>query len=173
MQTELFVHFAEIAGIYIGFGALIALRTERPADLHDVAYLKAVLTIGVLVVVAALVPIAVNLYGVRDHALWLSCALFFLALWLITVVGLNMSAEFRAFNNNLDPVDRLFPVIGLPLHIVIAGSLALVVTGFVPALEQALYVTALTAGVIFAGYTLLVTVLSRHEPRSLPGEGGE
>ncbi|HSN12618.1 MAG TPA: hypothetical protein VLS51_10975 [Propionibacteriaceae bacterium] len=173
MQTELFVHFAEIAGIFVGFGALIALRGERPADLHDVMYVKAVLTLGVLVVVAALVPVAVKLSGVRDHALWLSCALFFLVLWAVGIVSLNMTAEGRAINSNLDPVDRFFPVVGLPLHIVIAGSLVVIVTGLVPGMEQALYVTALTAGVVFGGYTLLIAVLSRHEPRPHPGEGAE
>ena len=46
MNTELFVHFAEIAGIFVGFGALIGLRSARPSDLHDVVYLKAVLAVG-------------------------------------------------------------------------------------------------------------------------------
>ena len=48
METELFVHFAEIAGVFVGFGALISQRSVRPSDPHDVVYLRAVLALGVL-----------------------------------------------------------------------------------------------------------------------------
>lgn len=68
-------------------------------------------------------------------------------------------------------MDQLFPIVGLPLHIVIAGSLLLVIVGLWPALDAALYITALTAAVIFAGYTLLMQVMNqKHEPdASRPG----
>jgi hypothetical protein len=58
-------------------------------------------------------------------------------------------------------VDLLFPVVGLPLHIVVAGSLVLIILGVRPGIHDAVYVTALTAGVVFAGYTLLALVLSQ------------
>jgi hypothetical protein len=162
VDTELFVHFAEIAGIFVGFGALIGLRSTERLDLHDVVYLKSVLALGVWVVIFALVPIAVERYGVDGHALWLWCAVAALAVWLIAVFGLNSTADLKAFNrsSDLERVDRLFPVVGLPLHLVIAGSLVVIIIGIWPAAEEALYVTALTAGVVFAGYTLLVSVLS-------------
>lgn len=35
METELFMHYAEIAGVFVGFGALISMRSARPTDLHD------------------------------------------------------------------------------------------------------------------------------------------
>jgi hypothetical protein len=163
MDTELFVHFAEIAGIFVGFGALIGLRSTERLDLHDVVYLKSVLAVGVWVVIFALIPIAVERYGVDGHPLWLWCAVPALAVWLIAGFGLNTTADLRAFNRsqNLERVDRLFPIIGLPLHLVIAGSLIVIIIGVWPAAEEALYVTALTAGVVFAGYALLVSVVSR------------
>lgn len=165
METELFVHFAEIAGVFVGFGALISMRSARPADLHDVLYLEAVLLLGVWVVVNALLPIAVNRYGVHDHALWFSCALVALVLWVLLVIGMNRTPEARASNQNPEPLDRLFPVVGLPLHIVIAGSLAAIILGVWPSVEEALYVTVLTAGVVFAGYTLLALTMSQtHDP---------
>ncbi|WP_448811508.1 hypothetical protein [Agromyces bauzanensis] len=160
MDTDLFVHFAEIAGIFVGFGALIALRSARPTDLHDVVYLKAVLVIGVWVVIAALVPITISRYGVDDHALWLSSAVASLTLWVTSLVLIWRTADFRAINEHLEPVDRSFPVVGLPLHLTIAGSLALIIIGVWPRIDEALYVTGLSAGVVFGGYTLLVSVLS-------------
>lgn len=161
MDTELFVHFAEIAGVFVGFGALIGLRSAGRIDLHDVIYLRAVLILGVWVVIAALLPITVNRYGVDGHALWLACALAVGVLWIVGFIALNRSADMRALNRNAEPVDRIFPIVGLPLHLVIAGSMVLIVIGVWPHLDEALYVTGLTAGVVFAGYTLLASVLSR------------
>jgi hypothetical protein len=41
----------------------------------------------------------------------------------------------------------------------------LVVVGARPSVDEALYITGLTAGVVFAGWTLLALVLSqRHDP---------
>ncbi|HEX2856079.1 MAG TPA: hypothetical protein VHO26_01180 [Propionibacteriaceae bacterium] len=160
METELFVHFAEIAGVFVGFGALISLRSTQPTDPHDVMYLRSVLGLGVWVVVCALVPIAVNRYGVHGHALWLSCASLALAIWAVFLVALSRSAESRSINSSPEWIDRMFPVVGLPLHVITAGSLLLAVLGLWRSADEALYVTALTGGVIFAGYTLLAYSLS-------------
>lgn len=170
MEVDLFVHFAEIAGVFVGFGALISLRSAHVDDPHDVTYLRGVLGAGLWVVVTALVPITVSRYGVQGHALWQSCALLALALWAVFVVTLNLTVESKALNRSRELVDRFFPVVGLPLHIVIVGSMLVIVLGVWSRVDEALYVTALTAGVIFAGYTLLVCVLSQgHESGSDTG----
>ena len=165
METELFVHFAEIAGVFVGFGALISQRSARPTDPHDMVYLRAVLGLGVWVVIDALVPIAVSQYGVHEDALWRSCAVVALAIWAVFLFAFSRSADSRMLSRAPEPVDRVFPVVGLPLHVVIAGSLVLIIVGVWPAIDEALYVTALAAGVVFAGYTLLALVMSqKHEP---------
>ncbi len=161
METELFVHFAEIAGVFVGFGALISMRAAHPTDVHDVTYMRAVLGIGVGVVIAALTPIALSRYGVDGHTLWLPCALVYLALWAILVILLNRTPESHAINTSPERMDRLFPVVGLPLHLVIVGSLILLVLGVWNGVDEALYVTALTGGVVFAGYTLLAAAMSQ------------
>jgi hypothetical protein len=161
METELFVHFAEIAGVFVGFGALISLRSARPTDLHDVVYIQGVLALGVWVVIFALVPIAVARYGVHGDALWRPCALVALAIWVIFVIAFSRTAASRTINRSPERLDRLFPVVGLPLHVVIAGSLVLIIFGVRPGIDEALYITALAAGVIFAGYTLLMSGMSQ------------
>ncbi len=161
METELFVHFAEIAGVFVGFGALISLRSAQVSDVHDVVYLRAVLMLGVWVVVAALVPIVVSRYGVHGHALWLPCSLVALAVWLIVLISFGRSAESKALNRSPEPIDRYFPVVGAPLHLIIAGSLILTILGVWRSFDEARYVTALAAAVAFAGYTLLTFVMSQ------------
>lgn len=165
METELFVHFAEIAGVFVGFGALISVRSGNLTDLHDVVYLQAVLGLGVWVVISALLPIAVNRYGIDDHALWLSCAAVAIAIWVVFLIVFIRTPDSRALNRSAETVDRLFPLVGLPLHVLIAGSMMLIVIGIWPGHDEALYVTGLTAGVVFAGYTLLALTMSqRHHP---------
>lgn len=171
METELFVHFAEIAGVFVGFGALISLRSTHVTDVHDVVYLQAVLALGVWVVVSALVPIVVSHYGVTGHGLWLPSALVALVAWLATLVTFARRPATRRLNRSLEPLDRFFPVVGLPLHVVLAGSLALVVLGRWPDQEAALYVTALAAGVAFASYTLLVYVMSQKHDATTGQDG--
>ncbi len=167
MQTELFVHFAEIAGVFVGFGALISLRSAQVTDVHDVVYLRAVLMLGVWVVIAALVPIVVNGFGVHGHALWLSSALVAFPVWLMVLIPFGRSAESRAINRSPEPVDRFFPLVGAPLHLVIAGSLVLTILGVWRRFDEARYVAALAAAVVFAGYTLQVFVKSqKHEAGS-------
>ncbi|GAA2470468.1 hypothetical protein [Terrabacter carboxydivorans] len=112
METELFVHFAEIAGVFVGFGALISLRSAHVTDVHDVVYLEAVLALGVWVVVSALVPVVVSRYGVVGHALWLPAALLALAIWVVFLVSFTRRPETRALNRSVERLDRFFPVVG-------------------------------------------------------------
>lgn len=170
METELFVHFAEIAGIFVGFGALISQRSGRPRDPHDVVYLRGVLIEGVWVVIVALVPVTISRYGVREDAVWLPSAVFALVLWAVFVVVFNRQADVRSLNWSPETMDRFFPLVGLPLHVAIAGSLVLIVVGAWSGLAEALYVTALAAGVVFASYTLLALVMSQNHG---PAPGGE
>jgi hypothetical protein len=58
------------------------------------------------------------------------------------------------------------------LHLVIAVSLILVIFGVWPGNDEALYVTALVAGVVFAGYTLLACVLGQKHEAGPDHDGG-
>lgn len=170
METELFVHFAEIAGVFIGFGALMSVRSARPSDPHDVLYVQAVLALGVWVVLAALLPIAVSRYGVGGPGLWRPCALAALVIWAVLLAALGRTSASRAINTAPERIDRLFPLVGLPLHVAIDGSLLLVLGGPWQGRGEALYLTALSAGVTFAGYTLLMSGLSQTHPSPTGGD---
>lgn len=164
METELFLALAEISGVFVGFGALISVRSSDREDLHSVVYLRAVMAIGLWVLIAALLPVAVSRYGVDDRTLWLSCTLAVLALYAVVVAAVNLTPEGKALNRSqYDAVDRVFPVVGLPLHLIAVGSLVLVVAGVFPHLDESLYLTALVTAQVFAGYTLLMLALSQKD----------
>ncbi|GGM87624.1 hypothetical protein GCM10009721_10720 [Terrabacter tumescens] len=62
METELFVHFAEIAGVFVGSGALISLRSTHVTDVHDVVYLQAALYVTALAAGVALASYTLLVY---------------------------------------------------------------------------------------------------------------
>jgi hypothetical protein len=46
-DTSLFLSLAEIAGVFVGFGALIAVRSGGPSEPHEVTPMRAVVAITV------------------------------------------------------------------------------------------------------------------------------
>jgi hypothetical protein len=117
--------------------------------------------LGVWVVVSALLPIAVNRYGVHDRPLWLSCAVVALALWATFLFIFIRSPENRASNAVVEPVDRLFRSRVAHAHRHRRQLGPRHPRRVAPGVSEALYVTALTAGVVFAGYTLLALTLGQ------------
>jgi hypothetical protein len=55
-DTELFLSLAEIAGVFVGFGALIAVRSAGPTEAGDVTGIRWVMSTAIFVVIAALTP---------------------------------------------------------------------------------------------------------------------
>ena len=39
-DTEMFLSLAEIAGVFVGFGALISVRSGGPSDAHEVTCIR-------------------------------------------------------------------------------------------------------------------------------------
>ncbi len=99
-DVELFVHMAEIAGVFVGFGALIAVRSAGPSDIYDITGVGMVVWIGIQVVIAALTPIAISRFEVPPHALWAVCSATVLVLFWVA---------YLAANPGDDVVRRLWP----------------------------------------------------------------
>ena len=55
-DTELFLSLAEIAGVFVGFGALISIT--RKGGAAELVHLRGVVVGALLVVAAALIPVA-------------------------------------------------------------------------------------------------------------------
>jgi len=64
-EWDLFIHLAEIAGVFVAFGSLIAVRSGETADVRAVEYLRAMVAGGLWVIVAALAPIALSRFGLE------------------------------------------------------------------------------------------------------------
>jgi hypothetical protein len=165
-EAEVLVTLAEIAGVFVGFGALIAVRSGGPSDVREVSYIRSVLMLGVWVVVAGLAPATLGGYDLSSHDVWFLSSLIALvsavALW---AVGFR-TPESRAVRAGLSRPRTLetagyveaagYVLLGVPM----LGALILVVLGLFPDQEAALYLTAVVLGLFVAALTLLWLVFA-------------
>ena len=66
-DAALFMELAGIAGVFVGFGALIAVRGGGASDAFEVAYMRGVVFLGLLTIVAALAPVTLGRYDLDTH----------------------------------------------------------------------------------------------------------
>jgi hypothetical protein len=178
-DTELFLSLAEIAGVFVGFAALISVRSGGARDAHEVTYIRSVMSFAIWVVIAALTPVLVSRYDITGHALWMPCSLLALVLWLgLWALGERTTEAREAF-----AAYSLAQGVGLTapfllLIVPLLGALILVALGPFPDQEPALYLTAVVLGLFVGAVALLMLVFLRRrlptasDPAALPPTGG-
>ena len=169
-DTDLFLSLAEIAGVFVGFGALISVRSGGPSEAHEVAYIRSVVCAALWVVVAALAPVIVSRYGITGHDLWLACGLLVLVLLLVIWIGNYRTPEMQeeiAGTSRAQLVGQGFA--NALVYVLLIGALILVVLGLFPDQEPALYLTAVGLGLFMGALTLLLLVFSQRRPQTASG----
>ena len=178
-DTELFLSLAEIAGVFVGFGALISVRGGGASDAHEVTFIRSVVTTAIWVVIAALAPVIVSRYDLVGHGLWLACSLLALVLLLVIWIVNERTTESRelgAAYSRAQTIGVTASYLGLMIPTI--AALVLVVLGLFPDKEQALYLTAVGLGLFMGGLTLLFLVFSQgprptaSDPAELPATRG-
>ena len=108
-DVEVFVGLAGIAGVFVGFAALIGLSREDDVDPARFIDIRGVVTIGLVVIVVALVPVVLSRYGLVDHSLWFTSSLVFLAfLWTVSFHGLRRPENRAAIRAQARAAPRLY-----------------------------------------------------------------
>ncbi len=159
-DLHLFLSIAEIAGVFVGFGALISAASEH--SLATRAELRAVVLTGLVVLVAALLPIGLARYGLVDRALWgWSSAGFLLVIWVAIIAMVNHPEGRRWLRADVreHPLHNL--LLWVALELPLQGALVLALFSVIPALDPAFYVTALVLNLVEAAYLLARVVLAR------------
>lgn len=161
-DAELLVALAGIAGVFVGFGALIS---TREGGLGELWLIRSVVNQGLMVVAAALVPVAIGRYGVAGHQLWLLSSLLLLVGNWVVIVLLHLRREDRAFQVLQSRASRaVLSGFVLFLELPFQVALILVVLGLFPDLEPALYLTALLLILFEAAALLVMLVYSQGRP---------
>ena len=171
-DRELFLSLAEIAGVFVGFGALIAVRSGGAMQTGEINDIRWVVTTAIWVVIAALAPIVVSSYGPTGHELWLGCSLLALVALVIMTIVFSLTPENRTeLAQNLAETPRavivavMVPTFWLPFVLTIL-ALVVVMLGLLPDLDQALYLTAVALGLLMSALMLFVGVFWLRRPTS-------
>ena len=149
-NVEIFIGIAHIAGIFVGFEALISVTHRK-----EVGRIRSVVTIGLMVIIASLLPIGFDSYGISGHYLWFWCSLIFFILNLvISILSLrnpdNRVALKSQMRSNPFMTILFFLLFEIPLQV----PLILAILGLFPDLEYAFYLTALLFSLFEAAFVL-------------------
>ncbi len=166
-DADLFLELAGIAGVFVGFGALIAVRSGGATGRVEVGYTRGMVLFGVLTIVAALAPVAVDRYDLTEHQVWALSSAIVLVGWLMFVVVQVRTPEFRA--NVSAGRETTHPGWAVVFDLVTIGLYTLgvvlaplvILLGLVPELEAALYFTTIVLILLGAAWLLLSLVYSQ------------
>jgi|GEM_PF-1295724 len=165
-DAALFVAIAEIAGVFVGFAALISVTGRDEILPAQLAQVRAVVTIGLVVIVAALVPVALAAYGLDPTVLWrVSAALFLVLVWVVIVLSLRRPENRSSARTQARQNPGLAVVFWGVLEVAIQVPLVLAVLGVLPDLAQAFYATALVVHLFEAAFVLGQFVYARMTDR--------
>jgi hypothetical protein len=155
-DANLFVAIAEVAGVFVGFGALIAIIRHGEISAAQLARIRAMVTIGLVVIVAALVPVVLAQYGIDDHALWaVSSAVFLVVDWAAIVLGLRNASTRRMVLDQARQSPAVAAFFWVLLELIpVQLPLVLVILAVNPDLDGAFYLTALAFNLFQAAFAL-------------------
>ncbi|MCU0478832.1 MAG: hypothetical protein MUE92_08855 [Chloroflexi bacterium] len=168
-DTELFMELAGIAGVFVGFGALIAVRNGGASEPQEVAPVRVTVGFGVMAVIGALAPVTLSEYDLTDHeVLALSSALVVVGLLGVSFMHVR-SPEYKAYAASWE---RSTPgdLVEVVAWVLLVGGMALapivIVLGAAPDLEAALYFTVLVLILLLAAWALMSLVFAQRRPAS-------
>lgn len=159
-DTELFIALAEIAGIFVGFGALIAIRSAGDVDVSEVTAIGWVVWIGIFAMIAALAPVTFGRFGIDGHELWFACSVLALALWWGVNELLDRAwSERRSYLRVIGRARWRHEWIGLFTWLPANVAFVVILLGVRPDLEPALYFAATVLFLVMDAAILLMAVL--------------
>ena len=139
------ISIAEISGVFVGFGVLIgAVQSRDVVAPEKKALAQSVSMLGIVTLLAALVPANLHAFGLSGHALWFYSTIGFELLVLFGFLAALSRSDFREFG----PLNRkrwpVFAVVfWVPLELSLQASFLLILFGFFPEKANALYLFAL------------------------------
>ncbi len=164
-NTELLMHLAEIAGVFVGFGALISIRSEAIRD-EEVMMIRAIVLYGIMVVITAIFPVVISGFGVAGDGLWTMSAWVFLALWWASSILNRWDFERSRVLAAITGRTRMrMEAPAVPIWLSMNGALVLILTGRLPESEPALYLAAVALNLLLTAQMLIYLVYLQRSSR--------
>lgn len=165
-DADLFMELAGIAGVFVGFGALIAVRGGGASGAFEIAYMRGVVSYGLLAIVAALTPVTLGRYSLGEHQTWALSSVVVLV-GLVAMTALNASTPEYRDETAVATRSRWLLVLAMVgiAFLMLAAALApiVILLGAAPDLEAALYFTAVVVTLLFGAWFLLQMVFRRRQ----------
>ena len=176
-DADLFMELAGIAGVFVGFGALIAVRSGGPTDAREVAPMRGMVASGVLTVIAALAPVTFGFFDLAEHQVWAASSIVFLAAGFFTYGAVLQTPEYRSFaagelGRTRAPSRRRWLVVLQDVVLNAAYMLTMllipvvILLGIVPDLEAGLYFALVVLELLGAAWLLLWLVFAQRLPQN-------
>ncbi len=175
-NAELFIHLAEIAGVFVGFGALIAVRSGGVSGRIEVSFMRTMVSMGVLVILAGLAPVTLGFFDLTEHQIWALSSVVALAGFVVTFFAAARTPEYRAnmaaYVESLRTPSPSRWITAIEWAASTLSILAMVLIpvvillGVAPELEAGLYFALVALILLNAAWTLLILVFSQREPAS-------
>lgn len=159
--VEVLMAIAGIAGVFVGFSALVSVSGQSQIAPTQLGLIRAIVTIGLIVIITTLVPVGLGYYGITGHDLWLLSSLTFLVLtWAVNILSLRRpeNRQFTIAQARDNPLWSAF--FWLLLEIPMQLPLVLIVLGINPELDQAFYLTAIILNLFQAAFVMALFVYS-------------
>jgi hypothetical protein len=156
LDPSVYLAIAEIAGVFVGFGALIGVAGISSG--RDLNQLPALVTLGLLVILTALLPVGLSYYSIDPEWFWRICAIIFLvAIWCSTIFAMT-NAGMKARTAETTRKSPLFSVGLTALELGIQGPLLLCAFAVWVDLAEAFYVTAILVNLMQASMFMVKLV---------------
>jgi len=167
-DADLFMELAAIAGVFVGFGALIAVRSGGPSEPLELAPMRMMVSMAMLTIVAALAPVTLGRYDLTHHQVWALGSALILVGWLLLLVVSARTPEYRAaYTESYRAITPGGVVEGVAFVLYMIVSLLtpiVIMLGVAADLEAALYFTVVVLILLGAGWILLGLVFMQRRP---------
>ena len=143
-----YIGLASIAGIFIGFAALITASDDDDSPV----LINGIVNIGMLTLAGALIPILLAKYEIEDNLLWrLSSGAFFGLIWFSLLHSSTRKFLIMQFRMDLKTALFFWVFIEIPIQL----PLILSIFDIYPSLHNAFYITSIILNLLQAGYLLV------------------
>ncbi len=162
-DVDILLAIAEIAGVFVGFAALVTVvagRSQTESRYDDTFRLLHVVITSAQVIAAALVPVVLLRYGLSQSTVWrVSSGLVFALNWIVILFINRVTQGYSSAHTRM----RAVSVTSWSLEALYQGSLLLCIVGAWRGLAPAFYLTAIVVGVfqVIVIFTDLITSMLR------------
>ncbi|MFN3211499.1 MAG: hypothetical protein ACE37M_00185 [Henriciella sp.] len=153
-HITLFYTVAQIAGVFVGFGTLIAFTKPKHVTTAQQQALTATVMAGLLVIVAALLPVLLFAYGVSPNTVWPVSAVVILAINWATIWPQRAPFLNALRRRNLWEIMLIFG-----MEMAVEVPLFLVLLPIFKAQSFPLYATTLVFSIVQAASLLMLLAL--------------